>query len=73
MGRKWFQRSHRGAVRNLFVKAKSQTRSWVGQLSTPHSLQREQVILVTGSSHPFSALVHKSQIPKESTGLGQDK
>lgn len=42
MGRKWFQGSHRGAIRNLCVKAKSQSRSWVGQLSTLLGLHREE-------------------------------
>lgn len=72
MGRKWFQRSRWGAIINLCVKGKSQSRSWVGQLSTLHGLHREEIILLTGGSHPFSALVHKRQIPQECDRRAQD-
>lgn len=72
MGRKWFQRSRRGAIRNLSVKGKPQTRSWVGQLSALRGPHREEIIPVSGSSHPFSHLVHKNQIPKECNRRAQD-
>lgn len=51
MGRKWFQRSSRGAIRDLGVRRPNhRDRSRVGQLSALHSPHREEIIPISGSS-----------------------